>query len=171
MFSSHGLFSSTPCPDRDRCKRPQCIFSHSPDAKYQDLPTIPVSKPVAGPSNSSKVSYANTSVSKGISASMTATATVPAKRPASAIKSYASTSNTSLSNEPPKKVQKTAASSQAPKKVATEVVSESHMVSMCVLNFSHQSGCPILTVSPATSQVAIPVRQVCFLTLLKLTLD
>lgn len=119
MFSSHGLFKLTPCPERERCKRPQCIFSHSPDAKYQDLPTVPVLKAKAGPSHSLEGPSEKPSTSK----LNTTSTSVPAKRPASTFKSFASSSGSSLQNEPPKKVQKTAASSQAARKIVTQAVS------------------------------------------------
>ena len=78
MFATAGLFSKLPCPEKERCKRPNCLFSHSPDVK--EIPTVRVevdapkassSKSVAGPSPSSSKIKSNTST----------TTLIPAKRP------------------------------------------------------------------------------------------
>ena len=78
MFATAGLFSKLPCPEKERCKRPNCLFSHSPDVK--EIPTVRVevdapkassSKSVAGPSPSSSKIKPNTST----------TTLIPAKRP------------------------------------------------------------------------------------------
>ena len=144
MFSSSGLFNSVPCPDKDRCKRPKCIFSHSPDAKYQGIPQIPVSKPVAGPSNIS--SQPSPSGSRSVK-NVIVTSSVPAKRPASTFKSYASSSTSPLTNEPPRKAQKTSLASPAASRPPTQPVSrirylvlpsltkssQAHLFSMCRL--------------------------------------
>ncbi|KAG1892366.1 ribonuclease H-like protein [Suillus subluteus] len=44
MFSSLGLFQSLPCPGRNNCNRPSCIFSHSLDLPSHHSLDIPVQK-------------------------------------------------------------------------------------------------------------------------------
>ncbi|KAF9485266.1 hypothetical protein BDN70DRAFT_871273 [Pholiota conissans] len=83
MFATAGLFKNLPCPERDTCARPQCIYSHSltlPSPKSLSLP-----KP-------SLVSSSD-SVKESV---------IPAKRPA--ITSPSKLAPTSP--EPPRKFQK-----------------------------------------------------------------
>ena len=104
MFSTAGLFSSIPCPDKKQCKRSNCVYSHDVNAKNLPLPQIPVSSPVAGPSTTphQKVSPAKPS--------RTSAPLVPAKRQSAVVaKSYAITPNVQASSpEPPRKFQRVA---------------------------------------------------------------
>jgi hypothetical protein len=45
MFTTLGLFHKTRCPDRQNCKRPNCIFSHRPDLPQEPALNIPVYVP------------------------------------------------------------------------------------------------------------------------------
>ncbi|KAL5527323.1 hypothetical protein ACEPAG_6114 [Sanghuangporus baumii] len=147
MFSSSGLFDNVPCPDKDRCKRVRCLFSHSPNAKQPILPLIPVSVPTAGPSTSTNSS--SKPERPHPNPPDTRTHAVPSKRPASfAIKSYAQSSGDS-SNESPRKTLKLEASAKP-----TAPPSNHRTV-----------GVPVLRINPARSKVAIPVRQAMLKTL------
>lgn len=82
MFSSLHLFQQLACPDKAKCSRPQCLFSHRNDLAPPHVLVVPVEQPAAIAS-SSKTSSPTT---------------IPAKRP------VASTSATP--QEPPRKQQK-----------------------------------------------------------------
>lgn len=90
MFSALGLFRNLPCPQLDTCKRPNCLYSHSPKTfNPKPLNLVPRRQPVASGSASRSAAQAKPSE------------TVPAKRPAiSPIKSDPT------SAEPPRKLQK-----------------------------------------------------------------
>ncbi|KAL5508315.1 REX3 [Sanghuangporus vaninii] len=150
MFSSSGLFNNVPCPDKDRCKRARCLFSHSPNAKQPILPHIPVSVPTAGPSRLSNATNNSPRPERPHpNPPDTRTYAVPSKRPASFAKnSYAQSSGES-SNEPPRKTLKL----EAPART-TAPPSDHRTV-----------GVPVLRINPAKSQVAIPVRQAMLKTL------
>ena len=108
MFSSSGLFDNVPCPDKDRCRRVRCLFSHSPNARQPVLPVIPVSAPSPGPSRASNAVDRSSRPEERPSPSRPSsrTQTIPSKRPAySGIKSYVQSSSTS-SAEPPRKTAK-----------------------------------------------------------------
>ncbi|KAH8113273.1 ribonuclease H-like domain-containing protein [Phellopilus nigrolimitatus] len=149
MFSTTGLFSSVPCPNKTQCKRVQCIFSHAPNAAQPVLPSIPVSAPVSGSSNPS--SSRNTAASgSALSNRHHLTASViPAKR-SSGIKSYAKTPDTSQPLEPPKKFQKLGGAAFKQPAASTTI---------------QTTGEPKLRINAALSKVAIPVRQAMLKTL------
>ncbi|TFK55937.1 hypothetical protein OE88DRAFT_1621054 [Heliocybe sulcata] len=141
MFSLLGLFQKLPCPDRNNCKRPQCLFSHRPDASETLSLNIPVDEPKPTPA-------------AGPSTSTSANLTVPAKRPALSqpdlLRRPGSASNGNAAPEPPRKLQKTGPVSK-PVAVPTATTTS--------------TGVPILKVNAAQSQVAIPVRQAMIKTL------
>ncbi|EJD01091.1 uncharacterized protein FOMMEDRAFT_110616 [Fomitiporia mediterranea MF3/22] len=104
MFSNSGFFNNVPCPDKHNCKRPQCLFSHAPNAKQP-----------ATPSNNAITSN-ETPQRKPIATFHT----IPSKRAASSsIKSYASTATTST-QEPPRKVQRLDAAAKSTKVSASQ---------------------------------------------------
>lgn len=80
MFSSLHLFQQLACPDKAKCSRPQCLFSHRTDLVPPPVLVVPVEQPAA------------------IASSSKTPTTIPAKRP------VASTSATP--QEPPRKQQK-----------------------------------------------------------------
>lgn len=45
MFPILNLFQRDPCPERDTCKRPNCIFSHDPNTPQTPTPRILVESP------------------------------------------------------------------------------------------------------------------------------
>jgi RNA exonuclease 1 len=45
MFSTFGLFQSLPCPQRNNCSRPSCIFAHTSDLPSNPTLNIPVQQP------------------------------------------------------------------------------------------------------------------------------
>ncbi|GAW07161.1 rexo1 protein [Lentinula edodes] len=139
MFSTLGLFANLQCPQRDSCTRPNCLFSHNASS---DLPPpitlrIPVDEPKVASTSSlpSPVSQAEQ------------VKTVPAKRTVNSSPLRATGSPTLTPNEPPRKLQKL----NPPQKR--------------VVQTSTPAGVPILQVTPATSAVAIPVRQAMLKTL------
>ncbi|KAJ4481644.1 Rexo1 protein [Lentinula edodes] len=139
MFSTLGLFANLQCPQRDSCTRPNCLFSHNASS---DLPPpitlrIPVDEPKVASTSSlpSPVSQAEQ------------VKTVPAKRTVNSSPLRATGSPTLTPNEPPRKLQKL----NPPQKR--------------VVQTSTPAGIPILQVTPATSAVAIPVRQAMLKTL------
>ncbi|KZT20361.1 ribonuclease H-like protein [Neolentinus lepideus HHB14362 ss-1] len=142
MFSLLGLFQKLPCPDRNNCKRPRCLFSHRPDASETLSLSIPLDGPKTAPTPGPSTSAGETK------------STVPAKRPALSQADPAwrpgSTSNGNAALEPPRKLQKTGLGN---KPVAVPTASTT------------STGVPILKVNAAQSQVAIPVRQAMIKTL------
>ncbi|KAJ4478215.1 hypothetical protein J3R30DRAFT_2877546 [Lentinula aciculospora] len=135
MFSTLGLFENLQCPERDSCKRPNCIFSHKASS---DLPPptslqIPVDEPKVASFSSDPKPIVQAGQIK----------TVPAKRTVNSSPILAPSSSASTPNEPPRKLQKLDSTQKRAVQASTP------------------SGVPILRVTPATSTVAIPVRQVC----------
>lgn len=94
MFTTLGLFQNLACPDKIKCTRTSCIFSHRAQADLPPQPSlfIPVEEPKAS------ISSARPIIS---------TATIPAKRPVtnSPLRT-AGLGNGSSIGEPPRKLQK-----------------------------------------------------------------
>lgn len=88
MFSTLGLFRKLPCPQLDACTRQNCLYSHSPGARASSL----VSQQQPAVFSANVQSTLTTVQSQPVE-------TVPAKRPA-ILKS------SSVSTEPPRKLQK-----------------------------------------------------------------
>ncbi|KAI5124909.1 hypothetical protein M0805_007337 [Coniferiporia weirii] len=153
MFSTSGLFSTVPCPDKSLCKRTQCIFSHAPNTKQPVIPQIPVSAPVAGPSTLSS----STAPAAGQSTSSrphVVARIVPTKRPGVPFaKSYAAIPDGLQSREPPRKLQKLDHTSARVEATTSTTATTT------------ATGVPVLRVNAAKSQVAIPVRQAMLKTL------
>ncbi|KAI0347258.1 ribonuclease H-like protein [Trametopsis cervina] len=137
MFSTLGLFDKLPCPEKDQCKRPNCVFSHSPDVKHVPTAHVPVDvpKPVA---SSSKVTPPEAASGSKVVARPSV---IPAKRP---VTSTLARANNGAPAEPPRKLQKVGSTAR-PVAVPSSYVGT--------------DGVPILRVNAAQSQVAIPVRQ------------
>lgn len=114
MFATLGLFKGLSCPERLNCTRANCIYSHSPDLP----PPKPLVAPV--PTPTSAVALGKTKES---------TLTVPAKRPAVA----SPPKQTTISAEPPRKLQKTG-TTKKPIPVSTSSRNE-------VRNPVHHCGC------------------------------
>ncbi|KAK7061804.1 exonuclease domain-containing protein [Favolaschia claudopus] len=90
MFSSLQLFQRLPCPDSEKCTRPQCLFSHRTDLPRPPTLVVPIERPVQSEKS-----------------------TIPAKRP---VPSTSSSPSRSATQEPPRKQQKLASSRPAPVK-------------------------------------------------------
>ncbi|KAJ3799102.1 Rexo1 protein [Lentinula aff. detonsa] len=139
MFSTLGLFASLQCPQRDSCTRLNCIFSHK-DSLDLPPPTtlhIPVDEPKVSSSSSAGSPIPQVEQVK----------TVPAKRTVTSSPLRLPNSRVSTPTEPPRKLQKLDSS----QKRATQAPAS--------------TGAPVLRVTPATSTVAIPVRQAMLKTL------
>src|SRR6267154_2161544 len=89
MFSTFGFFQSLPCPQRNNCNRPSCVFSHSPDLLYHPTLNIPVQEPKVQPSPNQ-----SDSVSDALPA-------VPSKRPFHNLAQGTPSSSNGPSSEPP----------------------------------------------------------------------
>ncbi|KAI0938065.1 hypothetical protein AcV7_003362 [Taiwanofungus camphoratus] len=136
MFSSLGLFDNLPCPNRQNCSRVNCLFSHRPGLTEPPTAHIPVDVP-----KQSSAPVASTS--KALPAQQTA-ASIPAKRPISLQSRAAGGSNETPTSEPPRKLQKVG---PVKRPIALPTATQT------------SNGVPVIRVSPAQSQVAIPVRQ------------
>ncbi|TBU32802.1 Rexo1 protein [Dichomitus squalens] len=139
MFSTLGLFQTLPCPEKEHCARPNCLFSHRPDLIQFPVTPVPVDVP--------RVSSSTTHGSRLSAPEPTAgsSTSIPAKRSISSPLRAAGVSNVIPSSEPPTKFQRTG-TPRRPVAVPTGVQSSS-------------TGVPVLKVPPAQSQVALPVRQ------------
>ena len=109
MFSALGLFQGLPCPEKGRCQRPNCLFSHSPEVKEIPVVCVPVdasesrtaaTKTIASSSSSSEPSATPRAASSRNVA--TPPGSVPTKRP---IGSPLRVPN-GAPGEPPKKLQR-----------------------------------------------------------------
>jgi RNA exonuclease 1 len=151
MFSTLGLFHKLPCPDKQNCTRPQCIFSHDPSAAPSPSLIIPVQEPKQSPS-SAKPTNNNL--------------TIPTKRSVPQSSALAAgLRNGSPIGEPPRKLQKlgpTQKQASAPSTSYTSVsaISPHHFGCLVPPRPRVQSGVPILRINAAQSRVAVPVRQV-----------
>lgn len=135
MFSSLGLFQSLPCPERNNCNRPSCIFSHSLDLSSHHSLSILVQKAQSLPQTSS---------------ADVVTRAVPSKRPFHNIaQGPSSSSNAALSGPPTQRLRV----GTAQKSIAVPTASHT------------STGVPIIRINPAQSQVALPVRQAMLKTL------
>ncbi|KII95095.1 hypothetical protein PLICRDRAFT_149506 [Plicaturopsis crispa FD-325 SS-3] len=143
MFSSLGLFQEVPCPERQTCRRPRCIFSHRTDLPPAPALNIPIHEPSQQPvASTSQIQPAGPS---------SRPMTIPSKRAIVNQHRVASPSNNgSPTSEPPRKLQKTG-SVQKPVAVPT--------------SRQTSSGVPLLRVNAAQSRVAVPVRQAMLKTL------
>ncbi|RPD67194.1 ribonuclease H-like protein, partial [Lentinus tigrinus ALCF2SS1-6] len=142
MFPTLGLFQNLPCPDKPRCDRTNCVFSHRPDLTRIPVTPVPVDAPKPAPASKPSASQPTPGSSKSI----------PAKRPVSSpLRTAATPSNGTTSNEPPKKFLRTGPP-QRPVAVPSGTQTSSN-------------GVPILRISAAQSTVAIPVRQAMLKTL------
>lgn len=104
MFSTLGLFQKLPCPEKEYCKRPNCLFSHSPDVKETPVVHIPVDapKPTVSPAKS-VTSQPGPSILK-TSVGSSSSASIPAKRSVGSALRNPGTPGTAT--EPPRKLQK-----------------------------------------------------------------
>lgn len=158
MFPTLKLFQTLPCPEKPHCTRAHCLFSHSADITHIPVTPVPVDVPKPAPSAPS------TPAKRTTAAAAVASTSIPAKRPISSPLRAAGPSNGTSSGEPPKKLQRTGTSQRpvaVPSGPQTTSVSlyvplHSSVIHPCV----EQTGVPVLRVSAAQSQVAIPVRQV-----------
>ncbi|KAI6105789.1 ribonuclease H-like protein [Pisolithus sp. B1] len=132
MFSTLGLFQSLSCPEGSECSRPWCLFSHTNDASQ---PPLIASVPVARPRALSSITTT--------SRPTTLPSTIPAKRPHELSTSATSSVQKDVPSEPPTQRVKTASTTR----------------SVAPRTTAHGNGVPILRVTPAQSQVAVPVRQ------------
>ncbi|KAI0773440.1 Rexo1 protein [Irpex lacteus] len=137
MFSTIGLFSKLPCPEKETCKRPNCLFSHSPDVKQVPTVRVPVGAPKASSSKSVPVHSQPSPSSSKIKTSVPNASVVPAKRPGQLI-------SNGVAAEPPRKLLKVGPTSKPVAQPSSSVGAD---------------GVPILRVNAAQSQVPIPVRQ------------
>ena len=113
MFPTLSLFQKLPCPEKQSCQRPNCLFSHSPD--ITQVPTVPI--PVDAPKPVASQTQPIPSSSK-IPAQAKNSHVVPAKRPVSSPLRAAGPSNGTPSREPPSKLQRVG-TSQRPAAVST----------------------------------------------------
>ncbi|KAM5540478.1 hypothetical protein V8D89_005936 [Ganoderma adspersum] len=143
MFSSLGLFHTLPCPDKQHCNRPNCLFSHRPD--LTQFPVTPVPIDVRAPSFESSSAESKHSTPKSKPTRTSSASSIPAKRSLSSPLRAPPPSNGNPTSEPPTKFQRTG-TPQRPVAVPTRAQSSS-------------TGVPVLKVPPAQSQVALPVRQ------------
>ncbi|KAG6336843.1 hypothetical protein ID866_2239 [Astraeus odoratus] len=135
MFSTLDLFQSSPCPERSKCKRSNCLFSHNTDGSQLPLLVAEVNPAPRAPrpsptSNTSRLDSPSTS------------SAVPVKRPHEL--SAPTSSRHDVASEPPRQRLRTATGSRP---VIPSTTSQGTI------------GVPVLRVSAAQSQVAIPVRQ------------
>ncbi|KZT12482.1 Rexo1 protein [Laetiporus sulphureus 93-53] len=135
MFPSDlRLFNKLPCPDRQNCKRQNCIFSHQLGLVEPPTVHIPVDLPKDTPKQSSAIASTSSHTQRSINA-------IPAKRSLSQ-QLIANPSNGSSSSEPPRKLQRTG---PIRRPIATLMYV--------------QTGVPLLRINPAQSIVPLPVRQ------------
>lgn len=164
MFSSLGLFHNVPCPQRNSCARPNCLFSHNPHVKEQQISvSYDEQHPVAGPS-------VPTPAVSSSPASALPRPVVPAKRPQPAPSAHASSKNssgTSTPTEPPRKIVKTAFGARPIALPAASTVGHntSYMSIVFVsltpfLRLQYQTGAPVLRVNAAQSKIPVATRQV-----------
>ena len=161
MFSSLGLFQTLPCPDKQHCNRPSCLFSHRPD--LTQFPVTPVPVDIHPPSSESTSAESKHSTPNSKPTRTSSASSIPAKRSLSSPLRASSTSNGNPASEPPSKFQRTG-TPQRPVAVPTRAQSSSvrpHYVASSIQPpILVQTGVPVLKVPPAQSQVALPVRQV-----------
>ncbi|KAI0650783.1 ribonuclease H-like protein [Trametes meyenii] len=150
MFPTLGLFQNLPCPEKPHCARLNCLFSHRPDLTHIPVTPVPVDTPKSAPSTSQSTPRSSPS-KPSTPAAAVASSSVPAKRSISSPLRAAGHSNALPANEPPTKFQR-AGSVRRP--VAAPSGSQ-----------TSSTGVPVLRVSAAQSQVAIPVRQTMLKTL------
>ncbi|KAI0353634.1 ribonuclease H-like protein [Trametes cingulata] len=160
MFPTLGLFQTLPCPEKPHCTRLNCIFSHSPDITHIPVTPVPVdvSQPTASSSTgpqrpvpSAASSSSTPRPSSSAAAALAASTSIPAKRPISSPLRAAGPSNGTSTSEPPTKLQRTGT---ARRPVAVPSGPQ-----------TTANGVPVLRVSAAQSQVAVPVRQAMLKTL------
>ncbi|KAI0081741.1 ribonuclease H-like protein [Panus rudis PR-1116 ss-1] len=151
MFPTLGLFQKLPCPEKDSCQRVNCIFSHDPNLPPPPTIKIPVEaaiKPVAPGASTTSSSKPATTTPIPKTSFPHKSVVPPHKRPLATSSVGAEHGSTS---EPPKKLQRVGPT-QRPIAVPTGIQ-------------RNAEGVPVLRVSPALSQVAIPVRQTMLKTL------
>ena len=122
MFSTLGLFQKLPCPERSRCTRPNCLFSHADDITQIPTVRVPVDaqKPqptAAAPQPSVPQPVASTSKQQTQIAKIESS--IPAKRPLSFVRPGPSAaSSPGKVAEPPRKLQRVG-NTQIPASVQT----------------------------------------------------
>lgn len=119
MFSSLGLFQTLPCPEKDHCDRPNCLFSHRPD--LSQFPVTPVPVDVRRPSSESSPTGSKRSPASTRSSPASC---IPAKRSVSSPLRAIAPSNGNPTSEPPTKFQRTG-TPQRPVAVPTRAQSAS----------------------------------------------
>lgn len=102
MFPTLGLFQRLPCPEKQSCERPNCLFSHSPDVTQ--VPTVAI--PVDAPKPAAPPQVQPVASSSSIPVKAKTTHVVPVKRPIGSPFRTASPNNGFSSREPPSKLQR-----------------------------------------------------------------
>ena len=157
MFSTLGLFHNLPCPEKQDCKRLNCVFSHRPDLTQIPVTPVPVETPK--PTHTPAVAT-NPAVSQPAASS---SKLLPAKRSISSpLRAGAPGPSNGSTSEPPRKLQRMGPP-QRPVAVPSAPPTSS-VSTLCILRplrlILLQTGVPVLKVTPAQSQVPVPVRQV-----------
>ncbi|KAI0723275.1 Rexo1 protein [Earliella scabrosa] len=146
MFSTLGLFHNLPCPEKQDCKRLNCVFSHRPDLTQIPVTPVPVETPK--PTHAPSVAT-NPAVSQHVASPSNF---LPAKRSISSpLRAGAPGPSNGSTSEPPRKLQRMG-TPQRPVAVPSGPPTSS-------------TGVPVLKVTPAQSQVPVPVRQAMLKTL------
>ncbi|GBE79712.1 ribonuclease H-like protein [Sparassis latifolia] len=138
MFPTLGLFSKLPCPEKQSCRRVNCLYTHDPDVVYQSPITIVVDVAPTPPSEQPPPSSSSQHAQKAFPSIL------PAKRSVSSPLHAVAGSSDASNQEPPRKLQRT-----GPLQKSIAVPTASHT----------STGVPVLRVSAAQSQVPISVRQ------------
>ena len=134
MFPTAGLFQKLPCPEKQSCKRTNCLFNHSTHVKEVLTVHIPVETPKATPSSSkSAAQQPIASTSRATPQSHVPPPSIPAKRAISSPLRTAGASN-GLTGEPPKKLQRigTAQKATAKPTLSVAAVRSVHLCKHCL---------------------------------------
>ena len=102
MFPTLGLFQKLPCPEKQSCERPNCLFSHSPTVNQ--VPTVPI--PLVAPQPAAAAQVQPTASTSRVPAQTQKQHVVPVKRPISSPLRVAGPSHGTPPREPPSKMQR-----------------------------------------------------------------
>ncbi|KAF8529142.1 Rexo1 protein [Hysterangium stoloniferum] len=158
MFSARriGLFDSIPCPDISTCSRNPCLFSHKRGLVHSSSIAVPVSvistKAPDHVSSVHRVATPTKSILKPTVAS-SSKASIPTKRPI--------TYSSSIKADPPAGSIITSRPSEPPSKFQRLNTSQRAVPALAQPSSSSISGVPTLIAHPATSTVALNIRQTC----------
>lgn len=132
MFSAFGLFRDLPCPEKESCIRPNCLFSHDPSVKEVPVVRVPVDTPKAASTPARASQAAATTPVAGSSRGVVATPrSVPAKRPVGHVLPAVGSSN-GQSGEPPKKFQRVGTTSHKPSAAAASSIGAVSSHDLCL---------------------------------------